>query len=108
MRACPPMLVRKQLPECFSLAIDLFFLSNGSISQGVIKCKHLFYILFPRRAGKPAGEKNHIQSVRGSRMVTTVPPPSALPIWKMPLWSRTISSQTARPMPLPRALDEPL
>ena len=32
----------------------------------------------------------------------------ALPMSKVPLWRWTISSHTARPMPLPRALEEPL
>ena len=41
-------------------------------------------------------------------IVTTQPPPSALPISKVPPCSRTISSHTARPIPLPLALDEPL
>ena len=43
----------------------------------------------------------------GKRMVTTVPPPSALPMSKVPSWRRTISSHTAKPMPLPRALELP-
>ena len=41
-------------------------------------------------------------------MVTTVPPPGALAMSNVPLCRRMISSHTARPMPLPRALDEPL
>ena len=44
----------------------------------------------------------------GSRMVTMAPPPSALPMSNTPPWRWTISSHTARPMPLPRALEEPL
>ena len=49
---------------------------------------------------------NH--SFMGRQMVTTAPPPSALPMVKMPLWRPMISSHTARPMPLPRALEDPL
>mgnify|MGYP000852985425 CR=1 FL=1 len=47
-------------------------------------------------------------SAMGSRMVTTAPPPSALAMSSTPLCIVTISSQTARPMPLPRALEAPL
>ena len=44
----------------------------------------------------------------GSRMVTRMPPPSALDSSREPLCMDTISSHTARPMPLPRALEDPL
>src|SRR5699024_3237970 len=44
----------------------------------------------------------------GRVMVTRQPPPSALPMSKVPPWRCMISSHTARPIPLPRALEEPL
>ena len=40
-------------------------------------------------------------------MVTTAPPPGAFPMSKVPPWRFTISSQTARPMPVPRTLELP-
>ena len=47
-------------------------------------------------------------SAAGRRMVTSVPPPSAFSSVSVPLCMVTISSHTARPMPLPRALEVPL
>ena len=44
----------------------------------------------------------------GSLTVTSVPPPSAFSSVSVPPCIVTISSQTARPMPLPRALELPL
>ena len=41
----------------------------------------------------------------GNRTVTSVPPPSAFSKISSPLCIATISSQTARPMPVPLALD---
>ena len=46
--------------------------------------------------------------VAGNRMVTRVPPPSAFSRVSVPPCISTISSQTARPMPEPRALELPL
>ena len=49
-----------------------------------------------------------IYAFTGSLIVTTRPPSGALSIPSVPLWSLIISSQTARPMPLPRSLELPL
>ena len=89
--ACPPMLVRKA-QDLFSSAMKFPF-CNPIISGFFSKVKHLFYF--------------HCFGP-GRQMVTTVPPPSALPMEKVPPWKPTISSHTARPMPLPRALEVPL
>ena len=47
-------------------------------------------------------------SPTGMEIVTSVPPPSAFSSVSTPPCIVTISSQTARPMPLPRALELPL
>ena len=44
----------------------------------------------------------------GIQIVTSVPPPSAFSSVSVPPCMVTISSHTARPMPLPRALELPL
>lgn len=49
-----------------------------------------------------------LSAANGSRTETSVPPPGALPIVSVPPERVTISSHTARPMPLPRALELPL
>ena len=88
---CPPILVRKAPLECS--AIDKVpFCFAVSVYHTVVRKSNIC----------------SIHSFSGMQMVTTAPPPSALAMSKVPPWSRTISSHTARPMPLPRALEEPL
>ena len=47
-------------------------------------------------------------SITGMEMVTVVPSPSVLSMVRRPLCRAMISSATARPMPVPRRLLEPL
>ena len=95
MSACPPMEVRK---ACFFSFLAMNLLSSlppRQYSTPRRGMQHMFYFYSSSRE-------------MGSRIVTTVPPPSALAMSKVPSWRRTISSHTARPMPLPRALELPL
>ncbi len=102
MRACPPMVVRNAL-HCFS-AIMYAFLTRFSRAKLRFAQKFFFLILFL------FGKRKRMDAAyaAGRVIVTTQPPPEALPISNSPLWRRMISSHTARPMPLPRTLEEPL
>ena len=95
MRACPPMVVRNAL-HCFSAIMYAF------LTRFAQKFFFLILFLFGKRKRMDAAY------AAGRVIVTTQPPPEALPISNSPLWRRMISSHTARPMPLPRALEEPL